>query len=234
MPFFAFCPKVRGYNNIIATEVLMSRKSKAAEYVDEGYQISVTGRNVHVTEPMKNYAIEKVSKIERFSNRIIDVQVIMDIQKLEQRVEIVLKVDHIKIVSSGASANMYASIDIAVEKLERQLLKYRSRIRDHHAKGLPVVDMTVNVFSSPEEQEISDVNGDIDDETERRLVDKYRPHNIVKKETMPLKILTKDEAIMKMELSGDTFLVFRGEEDKKLKVIYRRNEGNYGIIEPEA
>lgn len=212
----------------------MSRKTKAAEFVDEGYQIAVTGRNIHVTDPMKNYAIEKVSKIEKFTNRIIDVSIIMDVQKLVHRVEIILKMDHIKIISSAASEDMYASIDKAVHKLETQLLKYKSRIQDHQAKGLPTIDMTVNVVRSPAEEEIFDVNGDIEDETERRLMNKYRPHEIVEKEKMPLKILNNDEAIMKMELSGDNFLIFRSEEDMKLKVIYRREDGNFGIVQPES
>lgn len=212
----------------------MSRKSKAAEFVDEGYQVSVTGRNVFVTEPMKNYAIEKVSKIEKFTNRIMDVAIIMDVQKLEHRVDIVLWVDHIKIKSHASSDNMYASIDKAVQKLETQLLKYKDRIQDHHAKGLPTVDLTVNVIRNPAEQEIYDVNGDIDDETERRLMNRYRPREIVDKETMPLKILNNDEAVMKMELSGDNFLIFRSEEDMKLKVIYRREDGDFGIVQPES
>lgn len=213
----------------------MSRKSKAAEFVDEGYTINVTGRNVHVTEAMKNYAIEKLSKIERFSHRIIEVTIIMDIQKIDHRVDIVLKIDHIKIKGQATSDNMYVSIDKAIDKVQTQLRKYHERIRDHHAKGLPTIDMNVNVYRTPEENELLEVNGDIDDETQRRLFESYQPHEIVSKDKMPLKFLSTDEAIMKMELSGDAFLIFRGEEDRKLKVIYRREEdNNFGIIEPEA
>ncbi|MBA3957639.1 MAG: ribosome-associated translation inhibitor RaiA [Parachlamydiaceae bacterium] len=213
----------------------MSRRSKAAEFVDEGYNMTVTGRNVSVTDAMKDYAQEKISKIERFTNRIIDVIVTMDVQKLEHRVDILLKLDHIKIKSQACCTDMYASIDKAVHKIETQLLKYRDKIRDHHAKGLPSVDMNVNVFRSPEEQALLDLNGDIEDETHQRLLNKYQPHKIVGTKTMPLKILTSDEAIMKMELSGDPFLIYRNEEDMKLKVIYRRQkDGNFGIIEPEA
>lgn len=212
----------------------MKGKAKAAEFVDEGYKIHVTGRDVLVTEAMKNYAIEKISKIERFSSRIIDVVVTMDIQKLDHRVDIVLKVDHIKIKSQAASTDMYASIDRAVEKIENQLRKYKSRIQEHTAKGLSVIDLKVNVLKRPEEQELLDINLDIEEENRQDLVKNYTSHQIVSQETRPLKTLSIDEAVMKIELSADTFLIFRAEEDKKLKVIYRRKDHHFGIIELNA
>ena len=212
----------------------MKGKAKAKEFLGEGYTIHVTGRDVLVTEAMKEYAIEKLSKIERFTSRIIDVHVTMDIQKLDHRVDIVLKVDHIKIKSSASSTDMYASLDRAVEKIEKQLRRYKTRIKEHTAKPLNIVDLKVNVFKKPEEEDIEDFNLDIEDQNRVELVDRYRPHDIVKEETVPLKTLTFEEAVMKMELSLDTFLVFRHQEDLKLKVIYRRNDDNYGIIEVES
>lgn len=212
----------------------MSRKSKAAEFVSEGYTIDVVGRNVLVTDSMKDYAIEKVSKIERLTNRIIDVAIILEVQKIEQRCDIVMRVGHIKIKSHAATDNMYASIDKAVDKLERQLSRYKTRIQNHHAKSLETIDMTVNVYRSPSEENLREVNDDIEEETFRRESAEYRPHEVVSQERKALKFLTNDEAIMKMELSGDHFLIFRSELDRKLKVIYRRKDGNYAIIEPEA
>lgn len=212
----------------------MKGKAKAAEFVGEGYNIQVTGRNVLVTDPMKDYAIEKISKIEKFSPRIMDVMVLMDIQKLDHRVDIVMKVDHIKIKSQATTTDMYASIDKAVTKIENQLRRYKRRIREHAAKALNFIDMNVNVYKKPDEAELLDVNLDIEDESQRRMFDSYRPHEIVRRETKPLKTLTRDEAIMKMELSDDAFLIFRSEEDQKLKVIYRRKDNNFGVIEVEA
>lgn len=212
----------------------MSRKSKAAEFLDEVYNISVTGRNVMVTDAMKDYAIDKVSKIEKFSDRIIDVMVTMDVQKIEHRVDIVLKVNHIKIKSHAVSDNMYASIDKAVHKIEAQLLRYKSKLQDHHAKGVAAIDMNVNVLRSATDEELLDVNLDIEDENSKRMLDKYSPHRIMKKETHPLKTLTDGEAMMKMDLSGDNFLIYRCEDSRRLKVIYRRTDGDFGVIEPEV
>ncbi len=211
----------------------MSRKTKAAEFVYE-YPVNVTGRNFVVTEPMREYALEKISKIEKFNIRIIDVTILMEIQKLEQRVEVILKVGHILIKSLAVSNDMYVSIDKAVDKVQTQLRKYRSRIREHQARGISEIDMDVNIYRIPTEAEldleeferVGELNG------EQELVERYRPHPVVKQETIAVKTLTKGEAIMKMELSGDPFLLFRGEEDQKLKIIYKNEDGNFGIIEP--
>ena len=215
-------------------EVSMSRKSKAAEFLEEAYNISVIGRHVVVTDAMKDYAIEKVSKIERFSNRIIDVTVTMEVRKFEQIVDIVLKVNNLKIKSQAVSDDMYASIDMAVHKLETQLLKYKDKLQEHQSKGVSAIDMQVNVLRSASENELLDVNDDIESETRNRLMDKYIPHKIVSQKTIPLKTLTDGEAIMKLDLSGDSFIVYRSEETRKLKILYRRKEdGDFGLIQPQ-
>lgn len=211
----------------------MSRKSKAAEFIGEEYSLSVTGRNVQVTDAMKSYVIEKLSKLEKYNLRILDVAITMDIQKLNQRIDIVLKVDHIIIKSHASTENIYASIDLAIDKLQRQLGRYHRRIREHQARGISAIDMNVNVLR-PTEEEVLDINGAIEEANQESLLEAYKRHEIVNRETLPLKILKYDEAIMKMDLSNDAFMVFRAEEDMKIKVIYRRNDGNYGVIEPEA
>lgn len=206
----------------------MNRKAKALEFVDAGYDIQITGRHVAVTEPMKDYAMEKVSKLDRFVNRIIDVNVIMDIQKLDHRVEIILKVGGMKIVSRATTTDMYVSIDQAVDKLEAQILRYKSKIQDYHAKGRAAEEMNVNVVSPGEIAE------DLDLDQEDSALARFKPHTVVKQETRPLKTLTYEEAVMKMELSHDPFMIFKNEVDQKLNVIYRRKDDNYGIIEPSC
>ncbi len=209
----------------------MSRKSKAAEFLDVGYNINVTGRNVQVTDAMKNYAMDKISKLERFSHRVIDVNVIMDIQRYQQRVDIVIRLDNTKIRSSATTDDMYASIDKAVDRIKEQLLRYKTRIQNHQSVSHDDVAMNVNVYKPSDD--ISEVNDDIDEANRSSVVERYQPHHIVKKESRPLKTLNTSEAILKMELSGDAFLIFRCEEDRKLKVIYVREDGNFGVIEAE-
>jgi len=209
----------------------MSHKSKTEEFIDNGYNINVVGRNVLLTDAMKSYAIEKISKSEKFATKIIDVTIRMDIQKLDHCVDIVMQVDHVKIKSSSVSDDMYASIDLATEKLQQNLLKYKKRIQEHTAKPLSMVDMNVNVFN---DGEIDEINDEIELENQRQMLNSYGAHKIVSKEKRPLKLLTNNEAIMKLDLSGDKFLIYRSEEDQKLKVVYDRNDGHFGIIEIES
>ena len=210
----------------------MDRKVKEANAQE--YDVKVTGRHVLVTDAMKDYASEKIGKIERFNLRIIDVMVTMDIQKLQHIVNIELKVNDFRLKSTAISDDMYASIDKAVDKVQAQLRRYKERLTDRHTRGLKVVDMQVNVLKRNPNEDIDEVNDEIEEETARRLEQEFRPHEIVKTETRPLKMLTTEEAMMKMELSGDLFLLYRCEEDQKLKLIYRRADGDYGIVAPEA
>ncbi|MBA3721368.1 MAG: ribosome-associated translation inhibitor RaiA [Parachlamydiaceae bacterium] len=200
----------------------MSRKAKALQFADEGYNIQITGRHVQITEAMKAYAIEKASKIERFSDRIIDVNIILDIQKLEHRAEIILKVGHTKIRGQGISDDMYVSIDKAATKIESQLRRYQEKLHNHHTKKQTDVEMNVNLIRRPKEEE------------EFEFDEAVGIHEIAVQKTVPLKMLTADEALMKMELSGDPFLIYKSEEDQKLKVIYRLKSGDYGLIEPQC
>lgn len=210
-------------------EVFMSRKSKAAEFLQDEYDITITGRNVLVTDAMKDYALEKIAKIERFSNRIIDANVIMDIQKLEHRVEIILKVNNIKIFSQACTDNMYASIDKAVDRIEAQIRRYKKRIQEHQAKKQTEVEMEVSILRPVDE--LNEVNTDIEEENKRQLFDKYRPHHIVKREKQVMKTLTDAEALMKIDLAAEDFMIYRSEEDRKIKVIYRRPDSDFGVIE---
>ena len=208
----------------------MTRKAKALEFIDEGYNIKITGRHVEITDSMKDYAMEKLSKIEKLRNRITDITVIMDIQKLQHRVEIIVRVDHVKMARQATSNDMYASIDKAIARLESQLRRYKTKVQDHHALGLSEVDMIVNVLNHPEEEE------EFEEEEYEDLesVSPNEQRKIAKQEKRLLKMLTYDEAIAKMEKSKEPFLLFKHEEDQKFKVIYTRPDGQYGIIEPQC
>jgi putative sigma-54 modulation protein len=199
--------------------------------IQGGYNIAIIGRHVMVTEAMKSYAIDKIAKLERLAIPILDLHINMDIQKNEHRVDIVIKLNHLKVKVHASSDDMYVSTDRAIEKLQHQIRRYKERLRDHHAKGLSVLEMNVSVLSPPSNEEM--INDDIETYSQDQLLQIYRPHQVVKNEIRPLKTLSREDAIMKMELSQDAFIIYNCEESRKLKVIYRRSDGNYGIIEPE-
>jgi putative sigma-54 modulation protein len=209
----------------------MAAKSK---FEEEGsaYRVEIIGRNVQVTEAMKNYALNKLSKIEEFHRHIMHVHVTLDIQKLEHVCTIIAKFNHFNVKAMASSSDMYVSIDKAVHRLENKIRKWKSHIEDHQRKKLSVVDMQVNVIRRPYD-ELEEINSEIEAKAVAATQTAFFPPQVMGTETIPLKTLTTEEALMKIDLNGDTFLVYRSEEDRKLKVMYRRKDGHYGIIQPE-
>ncbi len=195
------------------------------------YNIAVVGRHVLVTEAMKKYATDKIHKMDRISDRIIDVTVTMDIQKLEHRLSIVMFVGNVKIKVQAITEDMYASIDLAVDKLQAKLRKYKKRIQEHQAKPLHSVDMQVNVLRAPDP--IEEVNEAIEEENQRQLESDFFPTEVVRKTSTPLKTLTFGEALMKFELSDEPFLLYRSEETQKIKVVYHLEGGEIALLELE-
>jgi putative sigma-54 modulation protein len=213
----------------------MAEKTKAEikeKFDQPEFRVHVIGRHVAITDAMKNYAMEKLKKIERLNSlRILDVYIIMDVQKLLHTADFILNVNNTRIKVSGRSESMYASIDQSIAHLDAKLKRYLRRLHEHQARHLSIIDMNVNVVQRI--NPIDDINDQIEEANFKRTEEDLRPHQVASRETKPLKTLNQEEAIMKMELSEDQFMIYRCEEDQKLKVIYRRNDGNYGIIEPE-
>lgn len=211
---------------------MVSKEKFAEQEKALGYRLTLVGRNIHVTDTIRQHVFDQLSKIDRFHNHVMDLHVTLEIQKLEHSCVIILKFDHFKVKVASSSTDMYASIDKAVEKLRSKIRRWKSRIQEHHNKPISLIDMHVNILGRPYD-EVAEINAEIEEEAKDELLDEYRPSRVIGNDKRPLKILTTDEAVMKMELSGDQFLIFRGEDDRKLKVIYRRSDGNYGIILPE-
>ncbi|MEM8727346.1 MAG: ribosome-associated translation inhibitor RaiA [Chlamydiota bacterium] len=202
------------------------------KFDDREYTISVVGKSIEITKPIRDYIEEKIAKIEALSTDIIAVNVRLDLQKLSHTVDVSLKFSHFRVNVKATTETMYSAIDKSFEKLYGKLRRWKSRIRDHHHKGVAVTEMEVNVLEHGQ-HEIEEINREIIDANNDHLQKDYALPKVIKKKKRPLKTLTIDEAVMKMELSDDHFKIYRSEEDRALKVIYRRRDGSYGIISPE-
>ncbi len=204
---------------------------KTKKFDDQEYTISIMGKHIEITKPIRDYVEEKIGKIEALSTHIIDIKVALDVQKLNHSVDIIMKFSHFKIKVHAITENLYSAIDKAFERLYTKLRKWKDRIQDHHAKGVSVTEMEVNVLDHAE-HEIEEINEEIIDANNRAVDEKYALPKVVKQKRRPLKMLTIEEAVMKMELSDDNFMLYRSEEEQGLKVIYRRRDGSYGIMSP--
>jgi ribosome hibernation promoting factor len=208
-------------------------KQNLSKFELEGYSLSIQGNHIELTDPIKNYAREKIAKIEKFSNQILDVVITLDVQKLAHICTIDVMVKNFKVRAHASMDDIYSAIDKASARLMRLIKKYKRKLEEKHAIDPSVIDLKVNVFR-PKEDLLAAINDEIESENRKQEQDRYFFHKIVSKETTPLHLLTQQEAIMRMELSGDKFMVYKGEEDQKLKIIYRRDEDDhFGIIEVE-
>ncbi|NGX38862.1 MAG: Ribosome-associated factor Y [Chlamydiae bacterium] len=218
----------------------MVDKEKFAEEDAMGYNIYIVAKNFELTDPMRQHIWDKLSKIEKFHNHIMDVHVTLDIERVEHVCVITCHFNHIKVKVEGRSTDMYASIDMAIQKLQRLFRRWKGKIQDYHKKAVNSVEMAVAVYGRPppevedepasEEEEIAEFNEEIDEQN----LEKWMPGKVLSSESRILKTLKTDEAIMKMELSNDRFMLYRDEQDSKLKLIYRRDDQNYGIIQAEG
>ncbi len=196
----------------------------------QGYNISIVGKNFQITDAIWNYVFDKLAKIEHFADRIIDVTVTLDAQKLEHSCSIMMNFGHCHIKVSASTDNMYSAIDKASDRVIKLVRRYKTKLHSTRGKHLSTVDIHVNVIK-PLDDNLAAINDDIVAETARAEEDRYSLHEVLAKETVELKTLTEEEAVMKMEICDDPLLIYRSEEDQKIKVIYRRADENYNIVQ---
>lgn len=170
--------------------------------------IIVTGRHLEVTPALKKYAEEKIKKFSRYLSNISEAIITLSVEKYRHKVEVLLKVNGVLIQAEGITGEIYSSIDEVVEKLERQVKKYKEKLVSHR-KGEGKSAGTPPEISSADEA-----------------------GKIIKNKKFELKPMSPDEAVMQMELLDKDFFVFANDNSGNINVIYRRKDGNFGLIEP--
>jgi len=200
------------------------------KFEGQAYNLAIVGKHVQITDAIRNYVLEKLSKIEKIADRMIDVTVTLDAQKLEHSCSILMNFIHFHVKVSASTDNMYSAIDRASDRAIALIRKYKGKLQSRRFKDRTSVDIHVNVIG-PLKDDLKAINDEIVAATAFHEEEISSLHQVVAKETMPLKTLTQDEAVMKMEITDEPFLIFRSEEDQKMKVIYRRSDLNYGLVQ---
>ena len=184
-------------------------------------QVSITGRHVDLTEPLKAYVNDKLGHLKHSFDHVVDVHVVLTVEKHRQRCEINMAANGITIHAKHETDDMYAAIDGVVDKLNRQLKRYRAKLQRHQG--------THRKTSMKLREKVLDVAQGTDELTEA-----YKP-NTLADEVVDVQVMSMDEAVMKMELSEkDNVLLFTNEETGKLNALTRRPDGSLSWIEPEA
>jgi len=181
--------------------------------------IKVTGRHVSVTEPIKDYAIKKVEGLHLDYPRIIEAQVILDLQKYRHLAEVILHcANHITIEATSESTDMYAAIDEVMSKIAQQMRKYKTRFMRQHR---------------PRHGEIKNYNEKILNIEGFEAQAEVEP-SVIETEKYPVKPMYLDEAVLQLEVSNRPFVVFTNATTDRVNVLYRRNDKGLGLIEPTA
>jgi putative sigma-54 modulation protein len=184
-------------------------------------QVSITGRHVELTDPLKEYVHEKLGHLKHSFDHVVDVHVVLTVEKHRQRCEINMAANGVTIHAKAETDDMYASIDAVVDKLNRQLKRYRAKLQRHQgAQRKTSGRLRHTVLDVAHETEELDVA--------------YKP-NTVEEEAVDVEVMSMDDAVMKLELSEkDNVLLFTNEETGKLNALSRRPDGSISWIEPEA
>ena len=179
-------------------------------------QIQVTFRHVEASEAVKEYAREKVGKLQKHLDGPLVASVTLSVEKHRHQAEVNIIASGMKIHGSETTGDLYSAIDLVMDKLEKQIRRYRDKLKD---------------ISRRAHKEIAEQPVKLDIFEAQSLPEKT-PH-VVMSQSLTAKPMDADEAAMQLDLSEDDFLVFINERTDSLNVIYRRADGNFGLIEPQ-
>jgi putative sigma-54 modulation protein len=167
------------------------------------------------SDALKNYVQERTARLTKYIDRPLDSQVTLTVQKFRQIADVVINADGIRIAGQEAHEDMYAAIDLVMDKIERQVKKYKGKIRKHKPSQGREIRWTREIY----EQESFEDN---------------REPVVVRTENYFVKPMSVDEAAMQMDLSHQDFLVFNNASTQTVNVLYKRKDGNYGLIVPQS
>jgi putative sigma-54 modulation protein len=177
-------------------------------------KFNIRGENLKVTEAIKEYVERKIGKLEKyFENPITsDVHVNLSVYNNKQRIEVTIPMSSLLLRAEEAHADLYAAIDLVVDKLERQIRKYKTKVNRKPRQGnlskfVPAIETNTDIESD-----------DIE---------------IVRTKQFDLKPMDSEEAVLQMDMLGHAFFVFQNAASGDTNVVYRRKDGKYGLIEPK-
>lgn len=173
-------------------------------------RVIVIGKNVEVTPALKEIIEKKISKLDRYFNPDVEARATLSVQRNRQIFEVTIPFNGIVLRGEESTDDMYKSIDLVENKLERQIRKQRTKLSRRISSSLKFANIEKVAFE-----------------------DEEKVGEIVKIKKFNIKPMTTEEAILQMELVEHNFFVFKDADTNNVNVIYKRKDGNYGILEPD-
>lgn len=175
-------------------------------------KVTVVAKNIELTSALKESVERKISKLGKYFDSNVEAKATLSVQKSRQIIEVTIPFNGVILRGEESTDDMYKSIDLVGAKLERQVQKQRTKLSRRNSSG----SLRFPSFNPKE------------------LMDEYEEEQkIVKTKSFYVKPMSADEAILQMELLGHNFFVYEDAETSKVNVMYKRKDGNYGLIEPE-
>ncbi len=171
---------------------------------------TVSGKNIEITNGLREAVVDKLSKLERYFTPDTEVNVTLSVEKDRQRIEVTIPIKGTIIRAEQVSSDMYASIDMVEAVLERQLRRYKNKIVDQKQSAMALSQVFLDEETADEDE-----------------------IKIVRSKRFAIKPMDVEEACVQMELLGHDFFVFRNAETDEVNVVYKRKGNTYGLIEPE-
>jgi putative sigma-54 modulation protein len=172
----------------------------------------ISGKNIDVTEGLKTAVYEKIGKLERYFTPDTEIHVTMSVEKERQKIEVTIPMKGTIVRAEQVSNDMYVSIDLVEEIIERQLRKYKSKIIE-------------------QKQAAANFNQEFMDDED--YLEEEESIKIIRTKKFAIKPMDPEEACVQMELLGHNFFVYRNAETDEVNVVYKRKGNTYGLIEPE-
>ncbi len=179
-------------------------------------QISVSFRNVDPSENLKSYAETRMARFKKYMEEPVEIHLVLSIQKFRHTADVTISANGIKIKAQEETGDLYSAIDMVLDKIEKQIKRHREKIKEHKTD--------VKTKSQPEGKKIQEI-GEAEEENSPQ---------IVKTESILAKPMDAEEASLQLKLSNDEFLVFTNSKTRLINVLYRRKDGNFGLIEPTS
>ena len=175
-------------------------------------KITLRGKNIEITDAIEEKVGEKLSKLDKYFivSENVEAKVLVRTYPYGQKIEVTIPTEYVLLRAEVVDQDLYNAIDLVIDKLEGQIRKYKTRLNRKSKDN----KLAFNLASIEP----------LDDEEEDVLV---------KTKTITPKPMDMEEAIMQMELIGHSFFVYRDTETDAISIVYRRNDGNYGLIETE-
>ncbi|ENZ00992.1 ribosomal subunit interface protein [Clostridium thermobutyricum] len=173
-------------------------------------KVTVMSKNIEITPALREVIEKKISKLDKYFEKEVDAKVTISVQKSRHIVEVTIPFSGIMLRAEEATEDMYKSIDMVEEKLVRQIRKQKTKLSRKYNQSLRFAEIATDL------EEVEETKG-----------------KIVRTKTFAVKPMSSEEAVLQMELLGHNFFVYQDTDTNNISVLYKRKDGNYGLLDPE-